>query len=96
MSKFICLCGMTFKKKNECDFHIKMFESLDGIKELSRHKIFTKLWKERALDWITDNFKYLKLVGVMMIYFALIHHFDVKFNWWEATLIGMGMGLVID
>lgn len=64
----------------------------------SQHKIFKKTWKERFIDLLLSDFsrKMLKFAGLWLIYFTVIHHFDIQFNVWEAGLIGLGMGLVVE
>lgn len=95
MGKFICLCGESFKTKKISDLHVEIrANDVDGWK----HQIFKKLWQARFLDWFFSlpGNKISHFIGAYLIYFVLIHHFHIDWNWWEATLIGVGMGLYIE
>jgi hypothetical protein len=98
MSKFICLCGCMFKKQKDADIHTKMYEDLALIESFPRHKIFKQHWQARFLDWFLNYRwqRFFRFVGAYMFYFVFIHHFQIDWSWWEATLIGVGMGLYIE
>jgi hypothetical protein len=98
MGKYICLCGLTHKDKETADLHVKMYEDLAIAEGFPRHKTFKQHWNARFLEWFL-NFhwpRFMRFVGGYMIYFVLVHHFHVDWSLWEATLIGIGMGLYID
>ena len=98
MSKYICLCGVTYKTKNMADLHAKMYEDLALIEGFARHKVFKQHWQARFSTWLINYpwGRLMRFVGAYLIYFVLIHHFRIDWSWWEAGLIGVGMGLYID
>jgi hypothetical protein len=90
MKKYRCLCGMNFKKENDADSHLELFDS-------GAHFIF----KRRLKPYLMELFsKFLLMIfsyqaGIFLIYVVLIHHFSSLFNIYESILLGFGMGLVI-
>lgn len=95
MSKYICICGMKFKKKTIADNHAEHQDKIDGD---WRHIIFKSHWQVRLLDWVlAQNWKrFFKLTGSYIVLLVLEHHFQINFSIWEAALLGLGMGLYID
>ena len=95
MDKYICLCGDSFKTKKIAELHVKIRENRD---EEWKHEIFKQLYRARFIDWFFSYpwLRSMRFIGVYMIYFVLSHHFHVDWNWWEALLIGIGMGLYIE
>jgi hypothetical protein len=98
MSKYICLCGCTFKKKKECELHIKLYEELETIEGFPRHKIFKQHWQARFATWFFSyNWgRMFRFIGGLMVYSVLMTHFKVNLSWLEGMLIGIGMGLYIE
>ncbi len=47
MSKYICLCGTTYKTKEMANLHMKMYEDLELIQGYQSHKIFKQHWHAR-------------------------------------------------
>lgn len=95
MSKFICLCGDTFKTKKISDLHVAIrAHDVEGWK----HQIFKQHWQARFATWFFSlpGKKISHFIGAYLIYFVFIHHFHIDWSWWEATLIGVGMGLYIE
>lgn len=97
MSKFICLCGQTFKKKKECNEHAKIFEKLAEHEGFASHGIFKQHWKTRFLMWILRHNWELtfRLIGVLLIYFIALNHFKISMGWLESIGMGIGLGLAI-
>lgn len=95
MTKYICLCGSTFKNKSQCKTHIKIREHQEDD---WCHKIFKQHWQARFATWFFSlpGRKISHFLGAYIIYFVLIHHFHIDWTWWEATLIGVGMGFYIE
>ena len=98
MGKYICLCGNTYKTKEMGDLHIKMYEDLALAEGFPRHKLFKQHWQARFATWFFSlpGRKISHFVGAYLIYFVIIHHFHIDWTWWEATLIGVGMGFYIE
>ncbi len=98
MSKYICLCGMTFKKQFHCDAHMKIHEDLELKEGFTRHIILKQHWQARFLKWFFEYpwLRIVRVVGASMIYFAITHHFHINFSLWEAIAIGIGLGLYVD
>jgi len=97
MDKYLCTCGIGFSKKKIADVHEKSYiEANDS--SLWPHKIMKRHWRGRLVDWLLrwPVMKIFKLIGVLMIYFVLVHHFWITFNLWEATFMGIGLGLAIE
>lgn len=93
MDKYLCLCGMGFRKKQYADDHVESYTNIDSAWP---HQVIKRKWKTRLLDLLINSMKYWKFIGVIIIYFVLIFHFDINFNFWESTAIGIGLGLAID
>lgn len=98
MGKYICLCGVKHKDKETADLHVEMYEDLALAEGLPRHKMFKQHWQARFKDWFFGYHwpRFMRFFGGYLIYFVLIHHFYIDWTLWEATLIGIGMGLYID
>jgi len=98
MSKYICLCGMTFERDGEAKVHCEIMNQLDLNAPYTTHKIFKQHWQARFATWFFSlpGRKISHFIGGYLIYFVLIHHFHIDWSWWEATLIGVGMGLYIE
>lgn len=98
MSKYICLCGVTYKTKEMSELHVKMYEDLELAEGFPRHKIFIQHWQARFAKWFL-NYRWgrnVRFTGAFMVYFVALHHFKIDLNWWEGSLIGIGMGLYIE
>lgn len=93
MDKYLCLCGMGFKKAQQAHDHVQAYIDTDSAWP---HQVIKRKWKIRFLDLLINSRRYWKFTGAMIIYFTLIYHFGVTFNWYEATAMGVGMGMVID
>lgn len=98
MGKYICLCGSTYHKKELADLHAKMYEDLALAEGFPRHKIFVQHWQARLATWLWSvNWgRFVRFVGAYMVYLVCLHHFKIHLDWWEAALIGIGMGLYIE
>ncbi len=90
MSKYLCIvCGQDFKTKEISDLHAQVCE---------RHIIVKMSWFARFCNWFF-NFnlgRFLRFSGLLMVYFVFIHHFDIHWNWWEAIIIGLGLGMYVE
>jgi hypothetical protein len=95
MNKYICWCGDTFKTKKIAALHVKIRENSD---EGWKHQILKQHWRSRFANWFFSlpGKKISHFIGAYLIYFVIIHHFHIDWNWWEATLIGVGMGFYIE
>lgn len=94
MSKYRCLCGLKFKKKEEAEEHVMLFKNSN----MDLHFMFERSRSQRFWDWF---YKYpwgrhFRFCGGFMIYSVIIHHFKVDLSTWEAIIIGVGLGLLID
>lgn len=98
MSKYICLCGMTFKYDEDATDHCEVMNKLDLNAPYTMHKTFKQHWQARFSTWLCSvNWqRFTRFTGAYMVYFVFITHFHVHWSWWEATLIGIGMGLYIE
>ncbi|CAB4152018.1 hypothetical protein UFOVP685_38 [uncultured Caudovirales phage] len=98
MSKYICLCNVTFKTKKAADTHIKIYQDLDLVEGFTRHKIFIQHWQTRFAKWFF-GLPWQRLshfLGAYLIYVVVIQHFHIDWNYCEAALIGIGLGLYIE
>ena len=95
MSKYICLCGITYKTKEIADLHVKMHEDLELAEGFTRHKIFIQHWQARLATW---------LLGLDIIYYlaflsgAFINGFFLKYSSltdWERIVESVCMGIVL-
>ena len=95
MSKYLCLCGREFKRKKEANDHVKVYQDFDSAWP---HQIMKKRWRGRFMDFFLDlPWKpFFKMIGALMILFTFEHHFNITLTFWEATFIGLGLGLYID
>ncbi len=95
MSKYICLCGMRFKNKKQVDNHIQLFLSFD--KE-QRHTVFKQHWASRIKEWFIglNHDRTFRIIGATLIFYVVIVHFSICFNWNEAALLGLGLGMYIE
>lgn len=91
------MCGCTFKKQKDADIHTQMYEELELIEGFPRHKIFKQHWQARFATcfFSLPATRLMRFVGAYLIYFVLIHHFHIDWYWWEAMLIGIGLGFYI-
>jgi hypothetical protein len=98
MSKFICLCGITFKKQRDADLHVNLYSDIAKVQGFNRHKIFKQHWQPRLSSWFFDYpwRRLFRFVGGYIIYIVIVNHFDIHWNWWESVLIGLGMGFYIE
>ena len=98
MSKYICLCGMTFKKTRDADGHCEVMNQLNLNPPYDTHKIFNQHWQARFATWFLNYSwgRIIRFTGGYLVYFVFIHHFKIDWSWWEAILIGVGMGLYIE
>ena len=98
MSKYICLCGSTYKTKEMADLHAKMYEDLALAEGFPRHKIFKQHWQARFATWFFNYnwVRFVRFVGAYMMYLVALHHFKISLEWWEAGLMGIGMWLYIN
>lgn len=89
---------MHFKKQLHCDAHMKMHEDLELKEGFTRHKIFKQHWQARFLKWFFGYpwLKLMRFVGAFMIYFVVIRHFHIDLSLWEATAMGIGLGLYVN
>lgn len=98
MSKYICLCGETFKKKEIADNHVTVLTGLEIAEPYPRHKVFVQHWQARFATWFFNYpwSRFMRFVGAYMIYIVLVRHFHIDWSIWEAIAIGLGIGLYID
>jgi hypothetical protein len=98
MSKYICICGDTFKNKELGDAHVKILADYEIGQHFTSHKLLKNNFRGRLLEWIKRiNFgRFVRFSGFYMVYLAFVLHFDIELNWWESTLIGLGLGLAIE
>lgn len=89
MSKYRCICGVDYKNRHLAEFHIQMNQG---------HIIIEKSRRTRFWDWFWSlplN-RILRLIGATLVYFVLVHHFNIQWTMWEATLLGLGAGMYIE
>lgn len=89
MTKYICIiCGTPFKNKRAKDLHEEAF---------SDHIVVKRLWSGRFWDLFYSLCinPGLRLIGISLIYFTILNHFNIEFNCWEAATIGLGIGLFV-
>ena len=93
MSKYLCFCGRTFKRKKYADKHAALFKNDET--ENAYHVIGKKLWRARLLDLCFDYpwGRLFRFSGGFMILMVIEHHFQIKFTMWESTFLGLGLGL---
>jgi hypothetical protein len=98
MSKFICLCGSTYKNQKMADLHLKMYEDVDLANGYPSHKMFKQQWQARFLSWVLNYSweRFFRFVGVFMVYVVFMTHFNVHLSWIEGTVVALGLGLAID
>ena len=89
---------MTFKKTRDAEAHCDVLNKLDLNAPYTTHKIFKSHWQARFATWFFSlpGLRLMRFVGAYLICFVLIHHFQINWSWWEATMIGIGMGLYIE
>lgn len=97
MSKYLCLCGQPFKRKKDADKHANLFTNEEEFLKIY-HTIIKKNWRGRLLDIAVDYpwGRFFRVLGGYMIYMTIVHHFKIDFSIWEATFMGLGLGLYID
>jgi hypothetical protein len=93
MSKYLCICGVGFRKKKQADDHVKVFSDAESAWP---HQVVKKNWKGRWIDFLIASRRYWKFTGILIIYFTITIHFGIKPNLWEGLAMGIGMGLAID
>ena len=93
MSKYLCICGNSFKRKKQADHHVKVYSE---IQTNWPHQIMKQKWKGRLLDILINSRRYWKLTGIMIMYFTMMYHFGITLNLWEGLAMGCGLGLAID
>lgn len=62
------------------------------------HIIAKKLWRARLFDFCYDHNwgRLFRMIGAYTVLMVFEHHFNVNFSLWEATFLGIGLGLAID
>jgi hypothetical protein len=77
---------MPFKNEKSKNIHEKVFYD---------HIVVKRLWSARFLDlfFSLPLNTMLRLIGMSLIYFTTMNHFNVSFNCWESAAIGLGIGL---
>lgn len=97
MSKFICLCGITFNNQKESDQHVKIYEDIVLKGDFSGHKVFKQRWQARLASWFWDyNWEYtFRFFGVFLVYCIALNHFKIELGWIESIGVGIGLGLAI-
>lgn len=93
MDKYLCVCGIGFKKAKQAHDHVQAYIDTDSAWP---HQVVKRKWKSRLLDFLINARPYWKFTGMIIIYLTLIHHFGVTFNIWESLAMGVGMGMVIE
>jgi hypothetical protein len=93
MDKYLCVCGMGFKKAQQAHDHVQAYIDSESAWP---HQVIKRKWRGRFLDFLINTRRYWKLAGIMIIYFTVINHFGIKFNLWEGLAMGIGMGLAIE
>jgi hypothetical protein len=85
MTKYLCLCGVTFKRRKYAEKHAALFTDLEP--ENTYHIIIKKLWRARLLDFFLDYpwGRFFRLTGVFTVLMVVEHHFDVNFTVWESV-----------
>jgi len=95
MSKYICLCGITYKTKEMSELHIKMHEDLELAEGFPRHKIFIQHWQARFATWFfnLDIIYYLAFLAG-----AIINSFILKYTPltdWERIVEAVCCGVIM-
>ena len=95
MSKYLSLCGTTYKRKKDAERHTALFTDAD---ELTRnyHVMIKKNFHGRFIDFMINTRPYWKFTGILVIYSTVINHFGIHPTIWESLAIGCGIGLAID
>ncbi len=92
MSKFICLCGDTFKTQKIADLHMKIRENSS---ESWRHGIFKQHWQARFATWFwqVDITYYLAFFAGVTINGIVMSHL----HWGDCATIteAVCMGLLL-
>jgi hypothetical protein len=93
MTKYLCLCGETFKKKKEALHHVN---KQNDEEDIFQHFYYKETWKGRLEDILLDLPlpTILRGIGMLVMYYTILHHFHIDLTMTEATLMGLGMGLV--
>ncbi len=62
------------------------------------HFVIERKRSERFWDWFYNyNWRRtFRLLGIFIIYFTILDHFKIDFSIGEASLIGLGIGLIVD
>jgi hypothetical protein len=97
MSKYLCLCGRAFTRKKHADKHAALFKDADELTK-NFHVMVKKLWRARLMDlWLDYPWgRLFRVLGGYMIWLVLAHHYQINLTIWEATFMGIGLGLYID
>lgn len=95
MSKYICLCGMTFKRKKLADLHLSIFEHEDLQNGYPSHKIFNQHWQARLLEWFLgiDLIYYLAFMAGVIINALLVSHSGLTDG--ERIVEAVCMGIIL-
>lgn len=95
MDKYLCVCGMGFKKAQQAHDHVKAYIDSESAWP---HQVMKRKWKGRFIDFMLrlPINKIFRFIGALFIYFTVVKHFKIEWTMLEATLIGIGLGLVID
>ena len=99
MDKYLCICGVSFKRKNDADLHEKMYENISknsGLNYLT-HKVLKMNWKGRIKEIILDIpwRSVFRIMGIYIIYMVLSSHFNLHLDFGESILLGIGLGFMV-
>lgn len=92
-NKYLCIiCGVGFDNKKEADDHVKNYDQT-----LFQHQIAKKKWINRLIDMISDypKEKFLRLIGVYIIFQVLCYHFKIDFSSLEMLLLCLSLGFIL-
>jgi len=93
VSKYLCTCGVDFKKYNKAVEHAALYKDIDHI---FPHRIMKRKLSARLFDvLLAGPWKvWLRTTGVWIMWQVSMHHFGVTFNCWESLLTGVAIGLI--
>ena len=72
MSKYLCICGVDFRKKKQANDHVKFFNQAQSAWP---HQVIKRGWKALWIDFLIASRRYWKFTGFLIIYFTILYHF---------------------
>ena len=93
MDKYLCVCGIGFKKKKLADEHVV------DLKDTSYpwpHHIMKRPWRVRFYEilWAYPWQKVPRFTGLYILYQVAKCHYGFDVSLWESVFIGLAIGLI--